>query len=104
MASHAGGGPWHRDGSSADIRTAVKGSLKRLGTDHIDLYHLHRVDPDAPIEETAGAVGELVAEGKVRAFGLSEAGRVPSAARTACARRRCGRSTHCGRAGSRNGC
>ncbi|MFE4722859.1 aldo/keto reductase, partial [Streptomyces sp. NPDC056728] len=46
----------------------------RLGTDHIDLYYQHRVDPNVPIEETAGAVGELIAEGKVRAFGLSEAG------------------------------
>jgi aryl-alcohol dehydrogenase-like predicted oxidoreductase len=52
----------------------VEGSLKRLGTDHIDLSYQHRVDPDTPIEETAAAVGELVAEGKVGYFGFSEAG------------------------------
>ncbi|EFL01039.1 aldo-keto reductase, partial [Streptomyces sp. SPB78] len=71
---HAGGGPWHQDSTAANIRTAVEGSLRRLGTDHIDLYYQHRVDPAVPVEETAGAVGELIAEGKVRAFGLSEAG------------------------------
>ncbi|WP_327179812.1 aldo/keto reductase [Streptomyces sp. NBC_01335] len=74
LVSHAGEGPWHLDSSPTNIRTAVEGSLKRLGTDYIDLYYQHRVDPDTPIEETAGAVGELIAEGKVRAFGLSEAG------------------------------
>ncbi|MFE7705939.1 aldo/keto reductase [Streptomyces sp. NPDC057486] len=74
MVSHAGAGPWNRDSSPANIRTAVEGSLRRLGTDHIDLYYQHRVDPNTPIEETAGAVAELIAEGKVRAFGLSEAG------------------------------
>ncbi|MFD9428438.1 MULTISPECIES: aldo/keto reductase [unclassified Streptomyces] len=74
LVSHAGGGPWNLDSSPANIRTAVEGSLERLGTDCIDLYYQHRVDPDTPIEETAGAVGELIAEGKVRAFGLSEAG------------------------------
>jgi aryl-alcohol dehydrogenase-like predicted oxidoreductase len=51
----------------------VEGSLKRLGTDHIDLYYQHRVDPNTPIEETVGALAELVAEGKVRHIGLSEA-------------------------------
>ncbi|MFE2738080.1 aldo/keto reductase [Streptomyces sp. NPDC059349] len=74
MVSHAGAGPWNLDSSPANIRTAVEGSLQRLGTDHIDLYYQHRVDPNTPIEETAGAVAELIAEGKVRAFGLSEAG------------------------------
>lgn len=74
LVSHAGGGPWNLDSRPANIRTAVEGSLERLGTDYIDLYYQHRVDPDTPIEETAGAVGELIAEGKVRAFGLSEAG------------------------------
>ncbi|SKC72147.1 aldo/keto reductase [Krasilnikoviella flava] len=59
--------------SPDNIRTAVEGSLTRLGTDHIDLYYQHRVDPQTPIEETAGAVAELIAEGKVRHFGLSEA-------------------------------
>jgi aryl-alcohol dehydrogenase-like predicted oxidoreductase len=74
LVSYAGEGPWNLDSSRANIRTAVEGSLKRLGTDHIDLCYQHRVDPSTPIEETAGAVGELIAEGKVRAFGLSEAG------------------------------
>jgi aryl-alcohol dehydrogenase-like predicted oxidoreductase len=62
------------DSSPANVRAAVEGSLKRLGTDHIDLYYQHRVDPKTPIEETAGAVASLIAEGKVRHFGLSEAG------------------------------
>ena len=58
----------------ADIRKAVEGSLRRLGTDHIDLLYQHRVDPTVPIEDVAGAVAELVREGKARYFGLSEAG------------------------------
>ena len=62
------------DSSPANIRAAVEGSLTRLGTDHIDLYYQHRVDRGTPIEETAGAVAELIAEGKVLHFGLSEAG------------------------------
>lgn len=69
LISHAGAGPWHLDSSPANIRTSVEGSLKRLGTGHIDLYYQHRVDPGTPIEETAGALAELVAEGKVRAIG-----------------------------------
>ena len=71
--SHAGGGPGTLDSSPANIRTAVEGSLRRLDTDHIDLYYQHRVDPQTPIEETVGALAELVAEGKVRRIGLSEA-------------------------------
>jgi aryl-alcohol dehydrogenase-like predicted oxidoreductase len=55
------------------VRAACEGSLARLGVDHIDLYYQHRVDPDTPIEETVGAMGELVEEGKVRFLGLSEA-------------------------------
>jgi aryl-alcohol dehydrogenase-like predicted oxidoreductase len=55
------------------VRQACEASLTRLGTDHIDLYYQHRVDPDTPIEETVGAMGELVAAGKVRYLGLSEA-------------------------------
>jgi aryl-alcohol dehydrogenase-like predicted oxidoreductase len=55
------------------VRAACEGSLARLGVDHIDLYYQHRVDPDTPIEETVGAMGELVGEGKVRFLGLSEA-------------------------------
>lgn len=70
LVSHAGDGAWNLDSSPTNIRSAVEGSLKRLGTDHIDLYYQHRVDPNTPIEETAGAVGELIAEGKVRAFGF----------------------------------
>jgi aryl-alcohol dehydrogenase-like predicted oxidoreductase len=55
------------------LRKAVDGSLRRLGVDHIDLYYQHRVDPDTPVEETFGALGELVAAGKVRHLGISEA-------------------------------
>jgi aryl-alcohol dehydrogenase-like predicted oxidoreductase len=55
------------------VKTSCEGSLKRLGTDYIDLYYLHRVDPNTPIEETVGAMGELVKEGKVKYIGLSEA-------------------------------
>src|SRR5215208_2903442 len=61
------------DGSPEYVRQACEGSLQRLGIDHIDLYYQHRVDPQTPIEETVGAMGELVAEGKVRFLGLSEA-------------------------------
>ena len=61
------------DGSPANVRRAIEGSLKRLGVDHVDLYYLHRVDPDTPIEDTVGAMAELVKEGKVRFLGLSEA-------------------------------
>ncbi|MBY5321597.1 MULTISPECIES: aldo/keto reductase [Rhizobium] len=67
----------HRGGVNskpAQIRRAIEGSLKRLRTDHIDLYYQHRVDPDVPMEDVAGTVKELIAEGKVRWFGLSEAG------------------------------
>jgi aryl-alcohol dehydrogenase-like predicted oxidoreductase len=56
------------------VRSACEGSLQRLGVDHIDLYYQHRVDTDTPIEETVGAMAELVREGKVRYLGLSEAG------------------------------
>jgi aryl-alcohol dehydrogenase-like predicted oxidoreductase len=74
FVSHSGGGPGVLDSSPANIRVAVEGSLKRLGTDHIDLYYQHRVDPNTPIEDTIGALAELVAGGKVRHIGLSEAG------------------------------
>jgi aryl-alcohol dehydrogenase-like predicted oxidoreductase len=74
FVSHAGGGPGHLDSSPANVRTAVDGSLQRLGTDRIDLYYQHRVDPRTPIEETVGALADLVAEGKIRHIGLSEAG------------------------------
>ncbi|HKF26518.1 MAG TPA: aldo/keto reductase [Candidatus Acidoferrum sp.] len=62
------------DSSPANIRRAVEGSLKRLGIETIDLYYQHRVDPNVPIEETVGAMAELVKTGKVRTLGLSEAG------------------------------
>ena len=61
------------DGRPEYVREACEGSLKRLGVDHIDLYYQHRVDPNTPIEETVGAMAELVTEGKVRFLGLSEA-------------------------------
>ena len=73
LVSHSDGGPGVIDSSPANVRAAVEGSLKRLGTDHIDLYYQHRVDPNTPIEETVGALTELVAEGKVLHIGLSEA-------------------------------
>ncbi len=74
LVSHSGGGPGVTDSSAANVRAAVEGSLTRLGTDYIDLYYQHRVDPNTPIEETVGALAGLVAEGKVRHIGLSEAG------------------------------
>jgi aryl-alcohol dehydrogenase-like predicted oxidoreductase len=61
------------DGSPENARRSIEGSLRRLGTDHVDLYYLHRVDPATPIEETIGAMAQLVQEGKVRHLGLSEA-------------------------------
>ncbi|WBB58747.1 aldo/keto reductase [Streptomyces sp. WMMC500] len=71
LVSHTGRpGP---DSTPANVRAAVDGSLRRLGTDHIDLYYQHRVDPGTPIEETVGALSELVDAGKVRHIGLSEA-------------------------------
>jgi aryl-alcohol dehydrogenase-like predicted oxidoreductase len=72
LVSHTG-----RDGldsSPANIRIAVDGSLQRLGTDHIDLYYQHRLDRGTPIEDTIGALAELVAVGKIRHIGLSEVG------------------------------
>jgi aryl-alcohol dehydrogenase-like predicted oxidoreductase len=61
------------DGSAEHVLRSIDGSLTRLGTDYIDLYYQHRVDPDVPIEETVGAMAELVEQGKVRHIGLSEA-------------------------------
>jgi len=66
---------WKRsvNGTPENVRRACDGSLERLGVDHIDLYYQHRIDPDVPIEETVGAMAELVQAGKVRYIGLSEA-------------------------------
>jgi len=61
------------DGSAEHVRKSIDGSLQRLGTDYVDLYYQHRVDPDVPIEETVGAMAELVKLGKIRHIGLSEA-------------------------------
>src|ERR1700759_3818979 len=61
------------DGRPENAKRVAEASLGRLGTDHIDLYYQHRVDPQVPIEETVGAMAELVSEGKVRYLGLSEA-------------------------------
>ena len=61
------------DSSAESIRVAVDGSLRRLNVDHIDLYYQHRVDPDTPIEDTVGALADLVQAGKIRHIGLSEA-------------------------------
>ena len=76
LVSHVGGGPGVPGApisTPANIRTAVEGSLRRLRTDRIDLLYQHRVDPTVPIEVVAGVVKELIAEGKVLHFGLSEA-------------------------------
>jgi len=61
------------DGSRENLRRSIEGSLRRLGTDHVDVYYQHRIDPNVPVEESVGAMAELVAEGKVRHIGLSEA-------------------------------
>jgi aryl-alcohol dehydrogenase-like predicted oxidoreductase len=95
--SHARGGARILNSSPANIRTAIEGSLRRLGTDHIDLYYQHRVDPSTPIEDTIGALAELVAEGKIRYIGLSAAGAPRSAALTPSSRSpRCSRNTPSG--------
>ena len=70
---HRGDGTRGLDGSPENVRLSVEGSLTRLGTDHIDLYYQHRMDPNAPIEDTVGALAELITEGKIRQYGLSEA-------------------------------
>jgi aryl-alcohol dehydrogenase-like predicted oxidoreductase len=73
-AGEAGGPPTRSvDGSAAYVHEACEASLKRLGVEHIDLYYQHRVDPNTPIEETVGAMKELVEQGKIRHIGLSEA-------------------------------
>ena len=62
-----------QDGSADHVRSSIEGSLARLGTDYVDLYFQHRMDPAVPIEETVGAMADLVTEGKIRHIGLSEA-------------------------------
>jgi aryl-alcohol dehydrogenase-like predicted oxidoreductase len=79
----AGGPATEVDGRPGRVRDCCEASLRRLGVDVIDLYYLHRVDPKVPIEDTVGAMAELVREGKVRFLGLSEAG--PQSLRRACA-------------------
>lgn len=61
------------DGSPAYVRERIERSLRRLRTDYVDIYYIHRIDPDTPIEETIGAMADLVREGKVRHLGMSEA-------------------------------
>jgi aryl-alcohol dehydrogenase-like predicted oxidoreductase len=73
IATKFGVGRGGVDGSAENVRRSIDGSLRRLRTDHVDLYYLHRVDPQTPIEETVGAMAELAGEGKVRGIGLSEA-------------------------------
>jgi aryl-alcohol dehydrogenase-like predicted oxidoreductase len=72
LISHRNGDALMVDGHPDNIRAAIEGSLKRLGTDHVDLYYQHRVDPSVPIEETIGALSGLVRQGKVKHIGLSE--------------------------------
>jgi aryl-alcohol dehydrogenase-like predicted oxidoreductase len=76
LLSHLGGDDRVRtiDSRPDNLRAALDGSLRRLGTDHIDLYYQHRVDPKVPIEEVVGVLGDLVQSGKIRHIGLSEAG------------------------------
>ena len=78
---HRGDGSRGIDGSSENVRLSIEGSLSRLKTDYIDLYYQHRMDPSTPIEETVGALAELISEGKIRGYGLSEA--APSTIRRA---------------------
>ena len=70
---HLGDGSYGFDGRPENLRIALEGSLKRLGTDHVDLYYQHRMDPTVPIEDTVGAFAEFIAEGKILGYGLSEA-------------------------------
>lgn len=93
------------DGRPANLRIALEGSLKRLGTDHVDLYYQHRMDPAVPIEETVGAMAEFIAEGKILGYGLSEAAPNASELPMPCTRsRRSRRSTPCGRVTPRQNC
>ena len=73
LIQHRGDGNRGIDGSPENLRLSIDGSLQRLGVDHIDLYYQHRMDPNVPIEETVGAIKELIELGKIRHYGLSEA-------------------------------
>ncbi len=87
------------NGTAQYVRQACDASLQRLGVDYIDIYYLHRVDPNTPIEETVGAMGELVKQGKVRHIGLSEPSVATVAAPSRCTRLRpFRRNTPCGAA------
>lgn len=70
---HRNGGEMKLDGSRENVYKSVEGSLKRLGIDTIDLYYQHRMDPNTPVEDTVGALADLIQEGKIRYIGLSEA-------------------------------
>ena len=70
---HRGDGSRGIDGSPENVRLSIEGSLKRLGTDYIDIYYQHRMDPGTPVEETVGELARLIDEGKLRGYGLSEA-------------------------------
>lgn len=86
------------NGSPEYIRQSIDGSLKRLSTDYLDLYYQHRVDPNVPIEDTIGAMAELVKAGKVRHIASAKPVPRPSSERTRCTRwRRCKANTRCGR-------
>ncbi len=70
---HLGDNSYGYDGRPENLRIALEGSLTRLGTDHVDLYYQHRMDPTVPIEETVGAMADFISEGKILGYGLSEA-------------------------------
>lgn len=95
LISHLGGTA--PDSTPANIRLAVEGSLKRLGTDYIDLYYQHRLDPGTPVEETVGALAELVAEGKIATSACRRSAPPRSAVLTPCIRSpRSNPNTPCG--------
>lgn len=73
ITRHRGEGAKPVDGSPDNVRFSVEGALTRLGTDRIDLFYQHRIDPAVPIEDTVGALAELIEQGKIRHYGLSEA-------------------------------
>ena len=97
LVSHSGGGPGVTDSSPANVRAAVEGSLKRLGTDHIDLYYQQRVDPNTPIEETVGALPTWWPQARSATSACPRQGPTRSAAPMQSTRSPpCRPSTHCG--------